>query len=275
MKIEIIKKIKSLPPLNETALEVIEFNKQESKEDKELVKIIEQDPLIVATLLKVANSPLFGFRYKVESIENLIYLLGVDFVISLVIGNSIQNNFDTNFEPYGINSNQFREASCLYTSFLNMWLSQIDNDLRKKLYLPIFLSDIGKCVLANEINASNIKDVFIEQIKLYPTNIEKTEKDLCGFSSTEITVLLLENWSLDKELIENIKFINDLDNVPEYYAKSAQVQNIIKTICNLTAPLDEQFIKEGLKKAEQFGFDKKPLETTIAKLQKIVEEQAS
>jgi HD-like signal output (HDOD) protein len=121
MKIEIIKKIRSLPPLNETALDVIEFNKADNKESEELIEIVQKDPLIVATLLKVANSALFGFRHKVESIENLIQLLGSDFVVSLVIGNSIQNNFDTNFEPYTINSNQFRESSCLYTSFLNIW----------------------------------------------------------------------------------------------------------------------------------------------------------
>jgi HD-like signal output (HDOD) protein len=273
MKIEIIKKIRSLPPLNETALDVIEFNKADNKESEELIEIVQKDPLIVATLLKVANSALFGFRHKVESIENLIQLLGSDFVVSLVIGNSIQNNFDTNFEPYTINSNQFRESSCLYTSFLNIWLAQIDNELKKKLYLSIFLSDIGKCVLANEINHNQMKNVFLEQVKQYPLEIEKTEKDLCGFSSTEVTVLLLENWGLDAELIENIKFIYNINNAPEDYKKAAQVQNIIKTICNLTNPLDEKYIQEGLKKAEQFGFEKQPLAKTIEKVKKLIEEK--
>jgi hypothetical protein len=41
MKIEIIKKIKSLPPLNETALDVIEFNKKDVKDSDEFKRMRE------------------------------------------------------------------------------------------------------------------------------------------------------------------------------------------------------------------------------------------
>jgi HD-like signal output (HDOD) protein len=106
-------------------------------------------------------------------------------------------------------------------------------------------------------------------------DIEKTEADLCGFNSTQITVLLLENWNLDVGLIEAIQFINTPQDAPDVYKRSSQVQNIIRTICNLTNPLADVFVKEGLKKAEEFGFDKQPLENTIIKVQKLLEEKNS
>ncbi len=59
------KKIDSLPPLPKTIIDLEEFKKSPNKDLEVLDKIIEQDPLIVATLLKVSNSAMFGFNNKV------------------------------------------------------------------------------------------------------------------------------------------------------------------------------------------------------------------
>ena len=52
----ILEKIETLPPLPQTILEIETFRKQNNQEADELVKIVEKDPLCVATLLKISNS---------------------------------------------------------------------------------------------------------------------------------------------------------------------------------------------------------------------------
>lgn len=64
----ILKKIESLPPLPQTIIDIEEFRKRADKEVDDLIKIIEKDALCVTTLLKVANSSLFGFRSKIETL---------------------------------------------------------------------------------------------------------------------------------------------------------------------------------------------------------------
>ena len=56
MKNTLIQKIDALPPLPKSVVELEEFRKSLEKEPLDLLKIIEQDPLIITTLLKVANN---------------------------------------------------------------------------------------------------------------------------------------------------------------------------------------------------------------------------
>jgi HD-like signal output (HDOD) protein len=69
MTSKILEKIESLPPLPKTIIEIEEFRKKQDKELSELLQIIEKDALIVSTLLKIANSAMFGFRTKVEHLQ--------------------------------------------------------------------------------------------------------------------------------------------------------------------------------------------------------------
>ena len=72
----IIRKIDSLPPLEQTVLEVLEFHNSENKTPQKLIEIIEKDPLITVTLLKIINSSLFGFRGRIQ----------LDSVLSEIVG---------------------------------------------------------------------------------------------------------------------------------------------------------------------------------------------
>ena len=69
MTSKILEKIESLPPLPKTIIEIEEFRKKQDKELSELLQIIEKDALIVSTLLKIAKSEMFGFRTKVEQLQ--------------------------------------------------------------------------------------------------------------------------------------------------------------------------------------------------------------
>jgi len=81
----LLKKIDSLPPLPKTIIDLEEFKKSSNKDLDVLLQILEQDPLIIATLLKVSNSAMFGFNNKVENPGRAIHLLGVNFTYQLLL----------------------------------------------------------------------------------------------------------------------------------------------------------------------------------------------
>ncbi|WP_297485434.1 HDOD domain-containing protein, partial [Sulfurimonas sp.] len=61
MKSSIVESIKSLPPLSKTILDINRVYADEEAGVSELAKVIAHDPMIVANLLKNANSPLYSF----------------------------------------------------------------------------------------------------------------------------------------------------------------------------------------------------------------------
>lgn len=218
MKKLIIEKIDSLPPLPNSVLELEEFRKMSNKEPLDLLKIIEKDPLIITTVLRIANSAMFGFVSQVETPSRAISLLGVNFTISIALGSIIQNLIQTNLSAYDVSTDDFMFSSNLASNLVNTWVSKISFDLKEDLLLPAFLQETGKFVIAEIIEENNQKEEFINQLQI-TKNTSLVEKEFVGFSCARITANIFKHWKLSPNLIFSIGFVEDLEHCPKDYIK--------------------------------------------------------
>jgi len=263
----LLKKIDSLPPLPKTIIDLEEFKKSSNKDLDVLLQILEQDPLIIATLLKVSNSAMFGFNNKVENPGRAIHLLGVNFTLSIAFGSAIKNAFDTDLKAYSMTADGFMRLSNMSSNLLKEWIGKTDNALKEDLLLPAFLCETGRFVLAGVATEKGIANEFHDKIKQNPLDIENIEKEYFGACSTQVTSSIFKHWNLSDSLVETIAYVNDIDNCPAQYKKEAQILNIINTICNVTDPLDDQFVEAGMEKAKSFGLETRFLAKAVEKLQ--------
>lgn len=263
----LLKKIDSLPPLPKTIIELEEFKKSSNKDLDVLLKILEQDPLIIATLLKVSNSAMFGFNNKVENPSRAIHLLGVNFTLSIAFGSAIKNAFDTDLKAYAMTADGFMRLANMSSNLLKEWIGKTDNILKEELLLPTFLAETGRFVLAGLATEKGIADEFHNKIKQKPHEISEIEKEYFGACSTQVTSSIFKHWNLSESLVETIAHVHDIDNCPEKYKKEAQILNVVTTICNVTDPMADNFSEEGINKATSFGLETRFLEKGIEKLQ--------
>ncbi|MEA3497485.1 MAG: HDOD domain-containing protein, partial [Campylobacterota bacterium] len=261
------KKIDSLPPLPKTIIDLEEFKKSSNKDLDKLLTIIEQDPLIVATLLKVANSAMFGFNNKVETASRALHLLGVNFTLSIAFGSAIKNAFDTDLGAYDINADGFLRLANMSSNLLATWLGKTEHDLKEELLLPVFLLETGRFVLSSVAVENGRKDDFLKSITNDPLNISNIEREYFNATSTDVTSSIFKYWNLSEKLIHIIEYTDNLKNCPEKYIKEAQVLSVIKTICNVCDPMGDKFIEAGIAKAADFGLDTNNLEKAIEKMQ--------
>jgi len=261
------KKIDSLPPLPKTLLDLEEFKKSPTKDLEVLQKIIEQDPLIVATLLKVANSAMFGFNNKVEKSSRAIHLLGVNFTLSIAFGSAIKNALDTDLGTYGISADGFMRIANMSSNLLSLWIGRIDNELKEELVLPMFLLETGRFILSGLAIEKGIKDDAHNKIVHNPLDISSIEKEYFEVTSTQVSSSIFKHWNLSDKMVAIINYVDDLENCPETYKKESQILNVVKTICNVTDPLADNFVEEGIEKAKSFGLDTRQLEKAVEKMQ--------
>ena len=146
MKKQILHQINSLPSLPLNVIELDEFRNSDSLDVDKLMEIIKKDPLIVANILKVSNSSMFGFRSKVETLSRAINLLGIKFTISIAIGSAIQETLKSNLLAYAVSNEDFIYTSSLATNIVNTWISAIDFDLKNELLMPALLQEVGKFI---------------------------------------------------------------------------------------------------------------------------------
>ena len=262
MKKLIIEKIDALPPLPKSVLELEEFRKMSNKEPLDLLKIIEKDPLIITTVLRVANSAMFGFVSQVETPSRAISLLGINFTISIALGSVIQNLIESNLNAYNVSTDDFMFSSNLASNLVNTWVSKISFDLKEDLLLPAFLQETGKFVIAEAISDNKQIEDFQNQLAI-SKNISAVEKEFIGFSCARITANIFKHWNLSHNLIFSIGFVEDLEHCPKDYIKKAQILEIIKILCDIRNPLSDQNIQRALNKANEYGLDTEPLLQSI------------
>lgn len=262
----IYQKIEALPPLPKTILDLEEFRNMPEKTPEVLLEIIMNDPLVVATLLKIANSSMFGFKSSIDTPKRAILLLGINFTLSIAFSTSIKSLIKANLEAYGINDSDFIEITNMSSNLLSLWLAQEDIELRDELILPVFLQETGKFIISDIIMEQNKQESFLQALQS-SSDIALTEKEYISMSSSEVTATIFKKWNLHEKLINTIEFVDDINKVPQTYKKNAQILNIIKTICTITEPLSEKNIQKGLEKTTQFGFKNTHLKHAIEQMQ--------
>ena len=267
MKHKIIQKIDALPPLPQTLLKLEKFKNQKSQEPKDLIKVLEKDPLILATLLKISNSAMFGFRNKVETAQKAIELIGINFTLSISFGSAIKSTLNTSLDAYNLTSDQFIEISSLSSNILHKWVGAWDVKLKDELLLPVFLQDVGKFILSDLASEKSLSADFYEKIKNDISNIDDIELEYFEITTSKVSASMFEQWKLDNKLVCIIENMSDIDNCPKEYLKEVQILNIIRILSNCIEPLSQDSIDLALKKAEEYNLDTASLQKAITLMQ--------
>ena len=254
MKKILIEKMDSLPPLPSSIIELNDLKQFKYSTPEKLIKTIEKDPLLVATLLKIANSSMFGFRNKVDSVSRAINLLGTNFTISVAMGTLIQDTLKSNLCAYAVSTEDFLYSSYLATKIVNTWISSIDFDLKDELLLPAFLQETGKFVISEVIQENKQTEEFLQCLD-EKKDITLCEEEFIGYSCARITANIFKNWSLDHNLVFSIAFVGNIKDCPKEYLKKVQILEIIKILTNVRSPLSDLAVENAITKVIAYGFD--------------------
>lgn len=269
----LIDKIESLPPLPNSIIELEDFKKAQNASPEKLIEIIEQDPLMVTTILRIANSTMFGFRSKVETLSRAINLLGMNFTISIAIGSIVQNTIKSNLCSYAVSNDDFINSCALGTKIVNTWISSIDYDLKEELLLPAFLQETGKFVISDMIQSRKLTEDFLKELD-ETNDITHCEKKFTGYNCARITANIFKHWSLSYNLIFAIGFVEDAESCPEEYRKKAQILEIVKLLADMRNPLSDDNIHKAIAKADEYKFDVDHLINSVDAIKEEIEQNS-
>jgi len=83
---EAIKSLDSLPTLPIIAQKLLALNTETDEGQRQLLVLVEQDPQILAKIIGLANSPMFGTSRKISSISEATSILGINKIKSVASG---------------------------------------------------------------------------------------------------------------------------------------------------------------------------------------------
>jgi HD-like signal output (HDOD) protein len=252
----IINNIDSLPPLSNAAniVQSLYAAGLDNINVKSLVKTIESDVMLKANILRVINSPYYGLRTHITSMQSAVTLFGAKRIQMLVINYAMQEQLKADPSIYGFTSLQFNDFCQLQSSLMFQWYSKINAKEAQYLAALVLIMEVGKLILAKEVIESDYAGEFRKGFNECE-DIQEYEMELLGCTSYTLSALLFEHWNLDDNYANLLKNIDndDLDDV--HILNVLKKIKIIRTAINVKDILSDTAISKAAKRVRDLGYD--------------------
>jgi putative nucleotidyltransferase with HDIG domain len=200
----LIKRVEDLPTLPRTVLRITEMVNDPRASARDLSRIITDDQVLTARLLKLVNSSFYGFPQRVATVTGAIVLIGFDAVRNLLLTTSV---FDL-FPSRTAKDRRHQEALWDHSLGCAIGAKAIGEVLRheklEELFVAGLLHDIGKIVVM-----ARLPDEFqriTARAREGRNMITEAEAEVLGCTHAEIGRLLLDRWKLPAKLMNTVAF---------------------------------------------------------------------
>lgn len=236
MKQSIIESIRVLPPLSESVKDIISVCDDMESSLLDVVSVVKKDPTASATLLKIANSSLYGNR-NVKIVDRAVGMFGKAVTKSFLISRSVIQSFKIDLTPYNMTEEQFANISLARVILMSEWYNDIDKKKLEILATTSQLANIGQLIIAKELIDTGKANDFKKALINCEDEIDELETEFVGHTSIEVSAEILKHWKLDSTLVNSLLFsysseaLNRCDEVTRPYAiANFCVLNAIDTI---------------------------------------------
>lgn len=182
-----------LPTLPEVYTRVVAVIDNPRSSIWEIEKIVRQDPVVTAKILRLVNSPWYGLRSPVSTVAQAVRTIGYEALKQLVLTTSVINLFrqDKN-SPLSLKAYW---GHCLGTAAAAYQLAlRLGEEQPEEFFVAGLLHDIGKLVHAQYL-AEQFRSLLTRATQERLTVAEAEQAQL-GFSHEQTGGLLVQRWGL-------------------------------------------------------------------------------
>ncbi|OQW76460.1 MAG: signal transduction protein [Proteobacteria bacterium ST_bin11] len=164
-------------------------------------KVISKDPALSARLLRVVNSPFYGFQAKIDTISRAVTVIGIDDLSNLVLATTVVDRFGKiPYELIDMTSFWIRSIQCAVIARLLAKSSAVLHT--ERLFMAGLLHDIGSLLLSQKMPEQYLEVLLAANHNR--TLLADLEQKLIGFTHAEVGGELLKTWGLPESLYETI-----------------------------------------------------------------------
>ncbi len=200
---KILMNIGTIPSLPEIVNEIIIAAEDENYSLKELSNLIEQDIGMSMNVLRLINSPYFGMKSQIVSIDQAVTLLGLEILKTLIISVHLFESFPNLdvTEMHEIMQHSFNSANnCRKILQLeNRSIEECDEG-----FITGFMHDIGRIIISSSLPKEN--ELILMQHNKSEIPIARAEQNIIGVTHEEISAFVLALWGFEDHIIEAVAF---------------------------------------------------------------------
>ena len=214
--------------LPEVYLEINELVDNPRSTAAEIAHTVERDVGLTARILKIVNSPYYGFPSTVDTISRAITIIGTRDLRDLALATTTIDLF-AGKKNQQENIRDFWRHS-IYVGVIAKMLAENRHDRHTERYFVAgLLHDIGRLILYQAL--PEVANLSIRQAREQGEVLYQTERVLMGYTHTDIGKRLAELWNLPAYLVESIAYHHEPDQAV-HYALDVSIVHIANFLAN-------------------------------------------
>jgi HD-like signal output (HDOD) protein len=172
----------------------------------DVAHVVANEPALTARLLKIANSPYFGFPGKITTVARAASLLGTQQIHDLVLATTVTEVFSD--IPSEIISIQDFWSNSIRCGLLCRSLAQECNVLdSERLFVEGLLHDVGHLIMYQSLPEASAAALLRSQQQDRPLFL--VERELIGCDYAQVGSALMRSWHFPPGLIESVLHQNE------------------------------------------------------------------
>ncbi|MCD4668144.1 MAG: HDOD domain-containing protein [Sulfurimonas sp.] len=259
---DILKKIKQLPPLPESAMQIEAVYQDPDSSFNDMVKILEKDPLLTADILKAANSPLYGFSREINAISQAVGLFAMGTVRGFALASIVKKSFSLDLSPYGINNDMFSALSKKQHALVTSWCIRKENSLLGVLSPAAFLVEIGKVLIAQQIIADSKQEEFRDALAELG-DVEAAERQVIGVDTPEVSATIFSQWKFEEGLVDVIGNCMSPEKAEDEDKRAAAILMAVRVAVPINGVVTDASIEEAKEVISKYDLNLETFETAI------------
>ncbi|MBK8803864.1 MAG: HDOD domain-containing protein [Fibrobacteres bacterium] len=196
--------VKSIPTLPTVLTELSRRMEDPKTSSDDLAQIIQQDQAISSKVLKLVNSPFYGYSGRIHTINQGIVILGFNAIKNLVLSTSVIEAFKGAASSEAFRMDLLWVHSAAVAGVAKLLAERSGAADPEEAFVSGLLHDIGKVLLwiseprlfAGCLMASASKRIPLMDV----------ERQVAGFDDSELASVLAEKWKFPNTLRESIRW---------------------------------------------------------------------
>jgi putative nucleotidyltransferase with HDIG domain len=203
---DIVKRVKQIAPLSQSAVKLMEVIKREDYSLGEITRLVEFDPALTANVLKVVNAPAFGLGQPVTSLARAVAFLGDKTVVGIAIASCAPHVYNKALSGYQAeNGDLWRHSLHAAIAARELVKHAKASVSSEAAFTGGILHDIGKAVL-HEFLENGSTELLSAIEKQNAKNFSDAERKNIGLDHAEVGLALATHWNLPAPLKQCIRF---------------------------------------------------------------------
>jgi len=193
-----------LPPIPQTIFKAREIMTNPDSDFKELANLFETDQAIAAKILKLANSPYYGYSGKITSIQRASVILGHRTLVELLTVIGTAGMLGNKLQGYWLDSGALWKHSLAVAFGSRIIASKTEPALSNDAFTSGLIHDVGKLILDQYIKER--WELFEKFMADGEHTFLDAEKKILDLDHAEVASEVCKNWNIPEPLTVAIRY---------------------------------------------------------------------